>query len=332
MDCEIFNGHTDVNACDCAWGCMDTETESALKVDWEKNPLPHTGIKHVLAACRSDALPTELHRNPWWEQQKQWHNSKHYFAETQNTISSLSFLSIFFLLLYLFFYSLLFSNFFLPYSATDMWFPEDKTHSPCKLKAIDLLRDKLTAELQRRIQAMEMRCYHKILRISYKYHFTNEEVCAKIKQAIGPHQDLLTIVRRHKLLWYGHVSHSSGLAKTILQGTVKEGEDKADRGKGGKTSGNEQAWSVPSPGGQWRTGKKCRKLVAKSSVVPLPPSRLRDRWWWWWNSRSGYPCCCSRSDSWERSWPLGRWKCGTSCSPLSPTRWNTVLPTPPSHR
>ena len=34
----------------------------------------------------------------------------------------------------------------------------------------------LTAELQRRIQAMEMRCYRKILHISYKDHVTNEEV------------------------------------------------------------------------------------------------------------------------------------------------------------
>ena len=42
----------------------------------------------------------------------------------------------------------------------------------------------LTAELQRRIQAMEMRCYRKILHISYKDHVTNEEVLAKIQQAI----------------------------------------------------------------------------------------------------------------------------------------------------
>ena len=66
-----------------------------------------------------------------------------------------------------------------------------------------------------------MRCYLKILRISYKDHVTNEEVCAKIQQAIGPHEDLLIIVKRHKLQWYGHVSRSSGLAKTILEGTVK---------------------------------------------------------------------------------------------------------------
>ena len=66
----------------------------------------------------------------------------------------------------------------------------------------------LTAGLQRRIQAMEMRCYRKILRISYKDHVTNEGVRAKIQQAIGPHEDLLTIVKRRKLQWYGHVSRS----------------------------------------------------------------------------------------------------------------------------
>ena len=47
-----------------------------------------------------------------------------------------------------------------------------------------------------------MRCYCKILRISYKDHVTNEEVRAKIQQAIGPHEDLLTIVKRRKLQWY----------------------------------------------------------------------------------------------------------------------------------
>ena len=108
----------------------------------------------------------------------------------------------------------------------------------------------LAAELQRRIQAMDMRCYRRILHISYKDHVTNEEVRAKIQQAIGPNVDL-TIVKRHKLQWYGHVSRSSGLAETILQGTVKGEEKKADRGRRGKTtSGNGQAWSFPSPRGQ----------------------------------------------------------------------------------
>ena len=67
---------------------------------------------------------------------------------------------------------------------------------------------------------MEMRCYCKMLRISCKDRVTNEELHAKIRQAIGPHEDM-TIVKRRTLQWYGHVSRSLGLAKTILQGTVK---------------------------------------------------------------------------------------------------------------
>ena len=75
---------------------------------------------------------------------------------------------------------------------------------------------------------MDMRCYRKTLDISYKDHVisykdhvTNKEAPAKIQQATGPHEDLLTIVKRRKLQWYGHVSRSSGLAKTFLQGIVK---------------------------------------------------------------------------------------------------------------
>ena len=52
----------------------------------------------------------------------------------------------------------------------------------------------LTAELQRRRQVIEMRCYCKILRISYKDHVTDEEVRPTIQQAIGPYEDL-TIVK-----------------------------------------------------------------------------------------------------------------------------------------
>ena len=76
---------------------------------------------------------------------------------------------------------------------------------------------------KKRIHAREMRCYRKILRTSYKDHATNDEVRAKIQQAVRSHEDILAVLRRHKLQWYGHVSRSSGLAKTILQGIVKEG-------------------------------------------------------------------------------------------------------------
>ena len=95
----------------------------------------------------------------------------------------------------------------------------------------------LTAELQRRIRAMKMKCYRKVLHISYKDHVTNEEVCAKIQRAIRPHEDLLTIVKRRQLKWYGHVSRSSSLAKSILQGRVKGEEDKAEEEVGTQHQG-----------------------------------------------------------------------------------------------
>ena len=79
----------------------------------------------------------------------------------------------------------------------------------------------LTAEIKRRIQALEMRCYRRLLNISYKDHVTNEEVRNRIQNAAGVHDDLLTMVKKRKLRWYGHISRSSGMVKTILQWTVK---------------------------------------------------------------------------------------------------------------
>ena len=125
---------------------------------------------------------------------------------------------------------------------------------------------------------MEMRCYGKILHISYKDHVTNEEVRVKIQQAIGPHEDLLTIVKRRKLKCYGHVPRSSGLTKTILQGTVKGGRRQGGQRK--RWEDNIREWTGLEFGKSQMAVKnreKWRKLVAKSSVMPQQPSRLRDR-------------------------------------------------------
>ena len=116
----------------------------------------------------------------------------------------------------------------------------------------------LTADLQRRTQTVEMRCSCKMLNISYKDHVTNKEVHAKIQQAIRPHE-ALTIIKRHNLKWYGHVSRSSGLAQIILQGTMKGGRRQVDRRIHGQTtSGNGQAWSSQSPRRQQKKEKKTR--------------------------------------------------------------------------
>ena len=74
----------------------------------------------------------------------------------------------------------------------------------------------LTAELQRRIQSLEFRCFRKIFGISYKDRVTNEHVRKTIVKHIGPYEDLLATVKRRKLKWYGHVTRSDGLTKVIL--------------------------------------------------------------------------------------------------------------------
>ena len=135
-----------------------------------------------------------------------------------------------------------------------------------------------TAELQRRIQAMEMRCYRKIPHISYKDHVTNEEIRSKIQKATGPHEDLLTIVKRRMLQWYGHVSRSSGLAKLLLQGTVKGKRRQVRQRK--RWEDNIREWAGLEFGRSQRAvenRENWRKLVAKSSVVPQRSSRSRDR-------------------------------------------------------
>ena len=107
---------------------------------------------------------------------------------------------------------------------------------------------------------------------SYKDHVTNEEVRAKIQQAIGPHEDLLTIVKRRKLQWYGHVSRSPGLAKTILQGTVKGGRRHGRQRK--RWEDNSREWTSLEFVKSQRAvenREKWKKLIVKSSVVPQRP-------------------------------------------------------------
>ena len=50
----------------------------------------------------------------------------------------------------------------------------------------------LTAELEKRTQALEMRCYRKLQNISNKDHITNEKVHRKIQAAFGEYAELLT--------------------------------------------------------------------------------------------------------------------------------------------
>ena len=140
--------------------------------------------------------------------------------------------------------------------------------------SITLVLKLVSCRAPKKNTGLEMRCHCEILCISYKDHVTNKEVCAKIQQVIGPHKDLLTMLKRCRLQWYGHVSHSSGLTKTTLQGTVKGGRRQGRQRK--RWDDNIGEWTgleFPKSKRAVENRKKWRKLVVKSSVVPQRPSR-----------------------------------------------------------
>ena len=98
---------------------------------------------------------------------------------------------------------------------------------------------------------------------------------ARIRNAIGPYEDLLTSLKRRKLKWYGYVTRSSGLAKT-WNSSRRETKRQTD-----ETMGRQHQRVT---GLEWNTiprkeenREEWRKLVVKSTVVPERSARLRDR-------------------------------------------------------
>ena len=114
--------------------------------------------------------------------------------------------------------------------------------------------------------------------MSYKKHVTNEEVRNRIQRAIGMHDDHhLTMVKKRKLRWYGHISRSSGMAKTILQGTVK-GARRRERQKK-RWEANIKEWTGMGFGESLRAAEDTegwKGIVATSPIVSRRPPRLRD--------------------------------------------------------
>ena len=84
-----------------------------------------------------------------------------------------------------------------------------------------------------------------LLSISYKDHVTNEEVRRKIQATIGEYDELLTLVKKRKLRWFGHVSIFWFNKDNPTGHSEKEKE--ADRRRGGKTISNTgQEWTLPA--------------------------------------------------------------------------------------
>ena len=89
----------------------------------------------------------------------------------------------------------------------------------------------LTSELEKRINAAEMIQYRRLLQVRY-YHFrSNEDILQQIENEAGTQERLLNTVKKRKLRWFGHVVRSTGLSKTVLQGTVNGGRKRGRQKK-----------------------------------------------------------------------------------------------------
>ena len=128
----------------------------------------------------------------------------------------------------------------------------------------------LTAELEKKIQTTEMRCFRRLLGISYRDHVTNEKVGNRIRQAIGPYEDLLTPVKKRQVRWYGHKTRSTGLAKMILQGTVQGGRRRGRQKK--RWEDNVTEWTGLKLGEALRKAKNRRMENSGCPIILGAPT------------------------------------------------------------
>ena len=132
----------------------------------------------------------------------------------------------------------------------------------------------LLAETERRIQAFEMKCLRRLLRISYLEHKTNDYVRSLVSSYVGPQEPLLTTVKRRKLAWFGHVTRHDTLSKTILQGTVEGGRRRGRQRK--SWTDNVKEWtdlSIPALLTTAANRTAWRKLSVSSAL--MSPRRLQ---------------------------------------------------------
>ena len=88
---------------------------------------------------------------------------------------------------------------------------------------------------------------------------------------------ILTMIKKRILRWYGHISRSPGMAKTILQGTMKGARKRGRQKK--RWEDNIKTWTGMEFGDFLRAAEHrewWEGIVATSSVVPQRPQRLRD--------------------------------------------------------
>ena len=129
----------------------------------------------------------------------------------------------------------------------------------------------LNAQSEKRINAFEMKCYRKILRIPYTAHRTNENVKDEIFHQCGNRKTSLSIVKRRKIQWFGYVTRNDN-SLSIMHGRVP---GKRGRGRPRKTRlSNIHEWTNLSMTEATRKAadRKMWKDIGQSKTVHLRPN------------------------------------------------------------
>ena len=116
-----------------------------------------------------------------------------------------------------------------------------------------------------------MICYRRLLKISYKDHVSYEQVRRKIQSVIGEYDELMILVMKRKLRWFGFVSRSSGLAKGTVKGKGRRGRQRK------QWEENIKEWTGIEFASSTRPAEnrtRWKGIVTNSYVVPRRPSKV----------------------------------------------------------
>ncbi|KAI8500917.1 hypothetical protein Bbelb_210120 [Branchiostoma belcheri] len=119
----------------------------------------------------------------------------------------------------------------------------------------------------RRIQALEMKCYRKILRISWTDHRTNDSVL----EQLGVERTLLNTIKRRKLQYFGHATRAENITTHILQGVIN---GRRSRGRPRRRWGDDVRDWMGMPLAECshraRDRREWRRLILDATIVPDP--------------------------------------------------------------
>lgn len=83
-------------------------------------------------------------------------------------------------------------------------------------------------KMEKKIGAFEMKCYRRLLGISWKEKKTNDFVRRELNRICGFNPEpLVEIAKRRKLKYFGHVVRGGGMAKEVMEGKIE-----GSRGRG----------------------------------------------------------------------------------------------------